>query len=269
MSHSVYTDLTLRDFSLGTNNLPLSNTPRLRNRFAKWWNRSHPYERLPTNEPEPLREVTNEETSFSETANEETRIDITNDEVNAGEAETSFSTGAEETAIDIGQAFSETTPLLGSGATGASTAGGTGALGAVAGAVGGGLVLAGTGTAVKSIYDHVSNKGAVLPGTDFVGPGNPIDPKPARSETDQIAKEHDVGYDNLLKRAQEEYLDEQTFREEVQKLDDTAIHRFEEEYRKSGTWQAFVGKFGLKAKRTLEAALGHPIYPQQPVKREY
>ena len=57
----VFTDLTLRDFSLGTNNLPLANTPKLRNRFGRWWNRSHPYDRLPTNEPEPLRE-----TSFQE-----------------------------------------------------------------------------------------------------------------------------------------------------------------------------------------------------------
>nr|QTZ83159.1 MAG: structural protein [Motacilla cinerea ambidensovirus] len=261
----VYTDLTLRDFSLDTNNLPLSNTPKLRNRFGRWWNRTHPYSRLPTNEPEPLRE-----TSFEEAANpEETRIDISEEEINAGQAETSFSTGVEETVLELGEAATETTALLGGVTAGSATTGTAGALGTVAATAVGGAAIAGIGVGVKGLVDHVRNKGAVLPGTDFVGPGNPIDPKPARSETDQVAKEHDLGYDSLLNRARSEYITEEEFRREVQNLDDEAIHRFSEEYQKSGTWQAFVGKYGLKTKRLIEDVLGAPVYPQQSKKREY
>lgn len=268
----VFTDLTLRDFSLGTNNLPLSNTPKLRNRFGKWWNRSHPYDRLPTNEPEPLRETSFQEASGSE----ETRIDIGDKEINTGEgpaeaaeAETSFSTGTEEAALEIGEAATETTALLGGATAGGTAAGTVGTLGTVAATAAGGAALAGIAVGIKKLVDHTTNKGAVLPGTDFVGPGNPIDPKPARSETDQVAKEHDLGYENLLNRAKSEYLSEEDFKREVYKLDDEAIHRFSEEYQKSGTWQAFVGKYGLKAKRLIEDVIGAPVYPQQPKKREY
>lgn len=129
------------------------------------------------------------------------------------------------------------------------------------------LQAVGIGTAVGSaaygaskIADHVKEKGLTLPGTDYVGPGNPINIDAPRHGADAIAKEHDITYDNLSKDSR--IKDKTAFAEAVAKADEVAIDQFYDDYQQSGRWQSKVGELGLRAKSTLEKLTG-PLYPTQ------
>ena len=158
--------------------------------------------------------------------------------------------------------LSESVPLLaqtGNTAVQAVTGGS-----AVAGAasIAGGLAL---GAGTSAIINRIKDKGAVLPGTDYVGPGNPINIDAPRSAVDAIAKEHDIGYQDFQNRAESGDLSEQEFVEGIDFLDNKAIHQFAERFKSGGEWQAFLGRWGLWLKNRIERITG-PIYPKFPGK---
>lgn len=153
----------------------------------------------------------------------------------------------------------ESVPLLAttsaSGISGASAAAG-------AGAIATGLAL---GAGSSALVDRIKAKGAVLPGTDYVGPGNPINIDAPRSAVDVIAKEHDIGYADFQQRAESGEISEQEFVEGIDFLDNSAIKQFADRFHSSGEWQAFLGRWGLWLKNRIERVVG-PIYPQFPGK---
>ncbi|XP_046986903.1 uncharacterized protein LOC124562658 [Schistocerca americana] len=162
---------------------------------------------------------------------------------------------------------SETVPLLSESVTdGAaiSTAGvkSSGQIAIAAGTTT--AAAAGAAYGVKKLVERVQNKGYTLPGSDYVGPGNPINIGAPRSGADAIAKEHDVGYDNLLKEARERPFTEEEFRQRVQQLDAKAIIDFAIDWSHTRNWHSFVGKYGLKLKTAVEQRIGKTLYPKQP-----
>lgn len=177
----------------------------------------------------------------------------------APSAQGNASTGDGSVRITIPQGqLSESVPLL------AQTAGS-----AVSGGLGTGLVTAGVATALgagtASLINHIKDNGATLPGTDYVGPGNDIHIDAPRSGSDAIAKEHDVGYDDIQRRARLGQLTEDEFAANVEHLDNEAIRKFADNYHSSGEWQSFVGRWGLYLKNRIEAVTG-TLYPTFPGK---
>jgi hypothetical protein len=51
---------------------------------------------------------------------------------------------------------------------------------------------------VKMVGDVAKGKGLVLPGSNYIGPGNPMN-RPVKSKGDALAKKHDEDYDRYLK----------------------------------------------------------------------
>lgn len=158
---------------------------------------------------------------------------------------------------------SESVPLLGA-AGGASVSGGiTGStLATGAGLVGGAL---GLGAATSAVVNRIKEKGAVLPGRDYIGPGNDIRIDAPRSGADAIAKEHDIDYENLTYQLRAGKVTTDDFIKNIQHADRTAVEKFAEWYDTTGDWDAFIGKYGLGAKRWIESVVGH-VYPFIPGK---
>lgn len=241
-------------FSLQTNNLPFPNNTRLRHRWQNWRNRpnfNRGYTRLPESEVELIN--AREETSFIQ-PEPETRVQIE----------------PFDESIDIPEVISETTGLLSGagGAAGATT--GAAGIGTTLGTttVGTTAALGGTALAVggKLLYDRVSEKGAVLPNSEFIGPGNPIYIGAAKNPAEQAAKEHDVNYANLIEYAKRHEVSQKDFSERVHQFDESAINEFERDWKETGNWHSFVGKYGLKVKQVVEKLYGEAIYPQHPGK---
>lgn len=162
-----------------------------------------------------------------------------------------------DTRISIPETF-ETSPLLSTAAGGAGSAlGGTSTLSTAGAVIGGAL---GAGALTTSIVNRYKDKGLVLPGTDYVGPGNKINIDAPRSGSDAIAKEHDVGYARIQDLAARGDLTEREFAEHIEQLDSDAIKKFAEHFHTSGEWQSFVGRWGLYLKNRIEAVTG-PLYP--------
>nr|CAI5837357.1 unnamed protein product [Callosobruchus analis] len=142
---------------------------------------------------------------------------------------------------------------------------------ATAGTYAGGALLAGgaAGAAIlaKKTFDSKDNatpkKGYVLPGSDYIGPGSDIHIAPARSEADQIAKDHNISYDAILKEAREKEYTQQEFFPKIQKIDQEAIDRFNYDISRTGSWHAYAGYsyYGLKIKHAVEGAVKQNIYP--------
>lgn len=154
----------------------------------------------------------------------------------------------EATDLAAGGTAAATLTTAGSGpAVGVTTLG-------VLGVGGLGVGIAGT----KKIQQRMKEKGAVLPGSDYIGPGNPIHIAPARSEADQIAKEHDIAYEKLIQDAKNGILTEEEFKQKLYAIDDEAITKFGND----DSWHALIGRYGLKFKTTLEKTINKPLYPQ-------
>ena len=212
-------------FSVDTNNLPFPNhDSKLRNRFKQWRNRFNPirrpqYERIPESEPEI------QETSFN--TPEETRIQV-----------------EPETALELG----ETIPLLATTSGGSALFGGSasaiGTTGSVATGVLGGTLLGAGAYGIKKLTDRTSEKGLVLPNSEFIGPGNPIHIGAAKNPAEQIAKDHDLAYTNAKTHS------------DVQSADREAYYKFRDEYHKSGDYYAKIGQLGLQAKYGIEKVIG-------------
>lgn len=165
-----------------------------------------------------------------------------------------------DTRIHIPETF-ESTPLLAGTSGGAAITGSGIATGA---AVAGGALLAGGATA--AIVNRLKEKGATLPGSDYVGPGNDVNIDAPRHASDAIAKEHDVGYSDLIRRGHAGQLSEQEFAEGIDFLDKEAIAKFAENFHNSGEWHSFVGRWGLWIKNRVEEITG-PLYPSFPGKQ--
>lgn len=263
-------DIELGEFSRTTNNLPVNNTNKLRNRFAKWknWRRSHPYEEILDEEAN--KEINSEQWQ-TETYQENPPLDEGFEEVELEdlppEVETPAEVGGEiaDTVIDIGESTALLEGAAGTAATlGTGIAEGTSSVGTVVGTtlLGGGAAIVG-GTISKILDNAQKGKGYVLPNSEFIGPGNPIPIGAARNSADQTAKIHDAGYRDLLENPPKK---QKTFHEAVQKLDNEAIEGFKKSYREDGHINAKVGQLGLQAKRKVEDTLGFPLYPKRPSK---
>lgn len=244
-----------RPFSLQTNNLPFpQQTERLRHRWERWRNRptfNRGYSRIPDSEVNEINAV--DETSFNH-PEPETRIQVEPfDEI-----------------IDISEAVSETTGLLSGTAAVGSIGGTAGGIGSTLGTAGVGATVALGGTALavggKALYDRISEKGAVLPNSEFIGPGNPIHIGAAKNPSEQAAKEHDVNYSNLIEYAKNNEISQKDFSERVHQFDQSAIDEFEKDWKETGNWHAFAGKYGLKVKQAVEKLYGQAIYPSHPGK---
>lgn len=167
-------------------------------------------------------------------------------------------------------------PSEGAGAS-ESVASGVGAsVGAVssASAVGAGsslaaptlLASAAIGTAAVGIGGYLTEKianrrGYTLPGSDYVGPGNSIPIEAAKNPVDQIARDHDLKYQEIQEKYRKGQIDKSSFVAEVKEADREAATRFAEE---SGI-HAAIGKVGLDVKQTIEKLTG-VLYPSVPGK---
>lgn len=116
----------------------------------------------------------------------------------------------------------------------------------------------------ENVNVGVPGKGLTLPGTDHVGPGNDIIIGPARNMPDQIAKDHDMQYDRMLSRAKQEGVDEKEWRDMISKADQHTINQFKLDMQRDGTWQSYLGHYGLRAKAAVENLYGGVIYPKKP-----
>ena len=270
----------LRLFSLETNNMPWTNNTRDATRFNKWA-RIHKfiqrmkgttqdgYIRLPDTELAEINAPTEENTLFSRETGYNT-TDLTNTEPNDISIDIPPEEEINTTTLDISTPSSstatETTALLGDvigeGVTaGTVTGAATDGLLAIAGTTAGAAVVAGVGIGIDKLIHRTKEKGLVLPHSEYIGPGNPIPISAARNKPDQIAKDHDVGYTNLIKEARRGTLTEDEFKIKLHRLDSKAIQDFEDEVKASGSWNAWIGAKGLKLKQTFEN-MYRPVYPK-------
>lgn len=267
--HNVYWD---REEYNRRNERPVNRHP-LRNRWTQQgYTRSDPYSNTIRQRP-----VRIQETSFSETprripgveGSSTTRISQNiREEGSISEQSRAFESSSElrstsidrnpYTRIQIESGNSEFTPLLSGTSAGATaTSGGTTAAGIATGGI---LGAVGLGYGVHKATESIKEHGAVLPGTEYVGPGNPIREGPARHATDQAAREHDLGYTNVLKKAQKNHWTDDKFRREINKLDEITKNQFWSVYKNEGAWQALVGALGLRIKQAVESKTG-VLYP--------
>lgn len=131
-----------------------------------------------------------------------------------------------------------------------------GAAGAVVGLAAGGIIS----SAVK-----LRNEGATLPGSDYIGPGNPIHIDAPKDEADAIAKEHDVEYDRILRYAQTHDITYTDFVNQIRAADKVAQDKFRDDFATSSNWRSYVARHGLRLKSAVERTVGH-IYPPKPGK---
>lgn len=158
---------------------------------------------------------------------------------------------------------SESTPLLSETGASVSTFGAASNVGSTLAGLATTAGAAGLGAATVGIVNRIKEKGAVLPGTDYVGPGNPIYEGPAKDATDQTARDHDLAYTEIIKTAIKQKWSLLQYNTAIQEADALAQTSFWRNYEGEGKWQAFVGALGLKVKEIIERKLG-VIYPSFP-----
>lgn len=151
--------------------------------------------------------------------------------------ETSIDIPVEEVAVDLGEAGAAAE--LGEATVGAGTL--------LAGAGAATLGVAGIAAAGKYIHDY----GAVVPGHQYLGPGNPTGYAPPRNYADAIAKAHDEAYEKASSSSA------------IRKADQLAIKQFGHAWRKEGELGALAGNLGLRAKYGVESLTG-VLYPSLP-----
>lgn len=257
--------------SVGQRSLEEQIRTAQRNPTYQGYNRAGSYSNRAWTRPQPYDRPQTSETSFTEAARERNPGLRQRPPTATRPSESEYyehirrQLQQQETRINIPETFTESTPLVGGTASAAGIAG-TGITGSGLatglGVVGGALAAGGITTGLVSRY---KNKGFVLPGTDYVGPGNKINIDAPRSESDAIAKEHDIGYSDVEKRARTGNLSEQEFAEHIEQLDNDAIRKFAENFHTSGEWQSFVGRWGLYLKNRIERVTG-TLYPSFPGK---
>lgn len=125
----------------------------------------------------------------------------------------------------------------------------------------GGAIGAAAGGAIEAVTSGPYG-GVTLPGSDYIGPGNKVLPGAARFTADQIAKEHDVTYAEIIRRAQQgKYENEDQFYAAVHQADLDAENAFLEDWQKHGSIYGLVGAYGLKFKYLVgDKLISYPAY---------
>ncbi|GFR07578.1 uncharacterized protein TNCT_481971 [Trichonephila clavata] len=209
----------------------------------------------------------------------ETELTLLNSEQSYGstnfpelQEETSFIDSG-NTVIDMSNVTegisSESTPLL----EGAKVGGKIGSTLTSVGTPGllatGTLIGTGLGIGIKKVVDSVKKHGAVLPGSEYIGPGNPMPIGAAKDTADQIAKSHDDDYDkaskwrpksNIPKFTDQEIHDH--FEKLIQTADAKAIKPFYENFKNELDMRSLMAAGGLKTKQILENVFG-VVYPKR------
>ena len=142
---------------------------------------------------------------------------------------------------------------------------GGGVIGNVAGAaISAGLLAYTSYNLLNTTRRKFENEGLVLPNSEYIGPGNKIKIDAPRHRADVIAKDHDIGYTQLIELARRTEMSNDEFIKRVSALDKTAIEEFAADYKTSGSWQSYVAKYGLKIKSAVENIIGvqYPVQPQ-------
>lgn len=93
-------------------------------------------------------------------------------------------------------------------------------------------------------------KGFLLPGHNYLGPGNPLENGPVKNKADQIAKEHDHQYNKA------------NYKEDIYEADQQAIWEFADNFKESPNIPSFLGAAGLGTKHLVEKSLNRVFYPQ-------
>lgn len=104
------------------------------------------------------------------------------------------------------------------------------------------------GMVIEALKKRIREKGLVVPGTNWLGPGNPLDAPPPTCHSDQLAKEHDFDY-HYAERASQ-----------VRAADRRALAGFAAELVVSGSPYSVIGVTGIGLKYGLESVTG-VLYP--------
>lgn len=103
----------------------------------------------------------------------------------------------------------------------------------------------------------------LLPGFSYLGPGNPIANGHPVNCVDEVAKEHDIKYDEIQKSFKLHKNKYQAFRE-IQLADEVFVERIRGLNTKtwSETWGKFVGYIVISGKIFIEKCLNFTLYPR-------
>lgn len=95
----------------------------------------------------------------------------------------------------------------------------------------------GAGTPSESDLERPANRGLLVPGYNYVGPGNPLDNGPPQGPVDEAAKHHDERYDEMLSHGDLPYVHGHG----ADRLMNKEIERAEAEGRVTGVGDKLLG----------------------------
>nr|ALK01958.1 minor structural protein [Tetraparvovirus ungulate1] len=95
----------------------------------------------------------------------------------------------------------------------------------------------GAGTPSESDLERPANRGLLVPGYNYVGPGNPLDNGPPQGPVDEAAKHHDERYDEMLSHGDLPYVHGHG----ADRLMNKEIERAEKEGRVTGVGDKLLG----------------------------
>nr|QOD39600.1 VP [uncultured densovirus] len=155
----------------------------------------------------------------------------------------------------------EDTPLLESG-VGLAETGGVSAVGAAAApstasvataaVIAGATIIGGVTTGILSSDEDHRDPTVGLPGHHYVGPGNTISDTSPVDTDDSIARHHDIAYENAQSQ------------QDIQDADRESASDFLTDVIHNNNLHSAVGYVGLKAKETVESAVGVQYPPNLP-----
>jgi hypothetical protein len=140
----------------------------------------------------------------------------------------------EEVAIDLEEGAETVLPL-----SAGLTVPETGAV--VTGGIFGGIALGKT-------LEYIADRGAVLPGHKYIGPGNPSNLGAPVDVDDLIAAKHDLLYQTAKRKS------------DIVKADAEAINSFSADFQETGNLHSLIGQAGIQVKSGIEKITG-VLYP--------
>lgn len=87
-------------------------------------------------------------------------------------------------------------------------------------------------------------KGFLLPGHNYIGPGNPVNNGEPIDQDDLIAQVHDIDYSKAKVKS------------DIRKADRVAINNFLKDVKRTGNVHSALGAAGLSIKYILESLVG-------------